>query len=108
MTRALVTGCAGFIGSHLCEALLEDGVSVVGVDCFNSNYGRQQKLRNLERAKDWDDFEDLKSIPDGISGIVPGQEAVDRVLRKLLKTDAKILWVNPIRPSLETLFQRKP
>src|SRR3954452_10011877 len=59
MTRALVTGCAGFIGSHLSEALLEDGVSVVGVDCFNSNYGRTQKVRNLDRAKEWDDFEFL-------------------------------------------------
>jgi UDP-glucuronate 4-epimerase len=59
MTRALVTGCAGFIGSHLSEALLEGGVSVVGVDCFNSNYGRQQKLRNLDRAREWDDFEFL-------------------------------------------------
>jgi UDP-glucose 4-epimerase len=59
MTRALVTGCAGFIGSHLSEALLEDGVEVLGVDCFNSNYGRQQKLSNLERAQDWDGFEFL-------------------------------------------------
>ena len=59
MTRALVTGCAGFIGSHLTESLLEEGFAVVGVDCFNSNYGRQQKLRNLERAKEWDDFEFL-------------------------------------------------
>jgi nucleoside-diphosphate-sugar epimerase len=59
VTRAFVTGCAGFIGSHLTEALLEDGYSVVGVDCFNSNYGRAQKLRNLERATDWEAFEFL-------------------------------------------------
>lgn len=59
MTRALVTGCAGFIGSHLSEALLEDGVSVLGVDCFNRNYGREQKLRNLDRAREWNDFEFL-------------------------------------------------
>ena len=38
--RALVTGCAGFIGSHLTESLLADGHEVVGVDCFNDNYGR--------------------------------------------------------------------
>jgi UDP-glucuronate 4-epimerase len=55
--RALVTGCAGFIGSHLTESLLTDGHSVVGVDCFNDNYGRAEKLRNLEPAKNWEDFE---------------------------------------------------
>ena len=55
--RALVTGCAGFIASHLTESLLNDGVSVIGVDCFNDNYGRRQKLANLRRVSDWDDFE---------------------------------------------------
>ena len=55
--RALVTGCAGFIGSHLSESLLEDGHEVVGIDCFNDNYGRPQKLRNLERARSWDGFD---------------------------------------------------
>ena len=54
---ALVTGCAGFVGSHLTEALLADGEDVIGVDCFNDNYGRREKLRNLERAMDWDGFE---------------------------------------------------
>jgi UDP-glucuronate 4-epimerase len=55
--RALVTGCAGFIGSHLTESLLEAGDDVVGVDCFNSNYARREKLRNLERAREWDSFD---------------------------------------------------
>jgi UDP-glucuronate 4-epimerase len=55
--RALVTGCAGFIGSHLTESLLGDGVDVIGVDCFNDNYGRPEKLRNLRRVTDWQDFE---------------------------------------------------
>jgi UDP-glucuronate 4-epimerase len=54
---ALVTGCAGFVGSHLTEALLADGDDVIGVDCFNDNYGRRDKLRNLERAMEWDRFE---------------------------------------------------
>ena len=57
LSRALVTGCAGFIGSHLTEDLLRDGVAVLGVDCFNENYARQQKLRNLERAREWDGFD---------------------------------------------------
>ncbi len=55
--RTLVTGCAGFIGSHLTESLLSDGEEVIGVDCFNDNYGRRDKLRNLERATEWDAFE---------------------------------------------------
>jgi UDP-glucuronate 4-epimerase len=55
--NALVTGCAGFIGSHLAESLLEDGHHVIGVDCFNNNYGRREKLRNLDRAQDWAGFE---------------------------------------------------
>jgi UDP-glucuronate 4-epimerase len=55
--HALVTGCAGFIGSHLTESLLADGVEVLGVDCFNDNYARPQKLKNLERAMEWGNFE---------------------------------------------------
>jgi UDP-glucuronate 4-epimerase len=47
---ALVTGCAGFIGSHLTESLLASGSRVIGIDCFNDNYQRPFKLRNLERA----------------------------------------------------------
>ena len=54
---ALVTGCAGFVGSHLTETLLAEGAEVIGVDCFNDNYGRRDKLRNLQRAMDWEGFE---------------------------------------------------
>jgi nucleoside-diphosphate-sugar epimerase len=55
--RVLVTGCAGFIGSHLTERLLHDGHAVLGIDCFNENYGRAQKLHNLRQFSDWVDFE---------------------------------------------------
>jgi UDP-glucose 4-epimerase len=54
--RALVTGCAGFIGSHLTESLLDDGHDVVGVDALTDNYTPDIKLRNLERALDFDAF----------------------------------------------------
>jgi len=50
LTTYLVTGCAGFIGSHLCDSLLEDGHSVVGVDAFTPTYPRSLKERNLRDA----------------------------------------------------------
>lgn len=45
--RCVVTGAAGFIGSHLSERLLADGHDVVGVDCFTNYYPRAVKDRNL-------------------------------------------------------------
>jgi UDP-glucuronate 4-epimerase len=63
--RALVTGCAGFIGSHLVESLLADGWEVLGVDCFNENYAAADKWANLSVAREYDAFtfvdEDLVS-----------------------------------------------
>jgi len=48
MSRScLVTGCAGFIGSHLCERLVRDGHDVVGIDCFTDYYPRPAKESNL-------------------------------------------------------------
>jgi nucleoside-diphosphate-sugar epimerase len=45
--RAVVTGAAGFVGSHLCEALLARGDDVVGVDCFTPYYDRATKEANV-------------------------------------------------------------
>jgi UDP-glucose 4-epimerase len=45
--KALVTGCAGFIGSTLCEALIAQGHDVVGIDCFTDYYPRPMKECNL-------------------------------------------------------------
>ena len=47
MRRALVTGCAGFIGSHLSERLIAEGWDVVGVDAFTAYYDRADKVDNL-------------------------------------------------------------
>ena len=45
--RAVVTGAAGFIGSHLAESLVRDGYEVLGIDCFTDYYARELKERNL-------------------------------------------------------------
>ena len=59
MTRTvIVTGAAGFIGSHLCERLVDDGDRVVGIDNFSEFYSRDAKQRNLqERLLDERQFE---------------------------------------------------
>jgi UDP-glucuronate 4-epimerase len=44
----LITGVAGFIGSHLASALIERGHRVIGIDCFTPFYGRAQKEANLD------------------------------------------------------------
>jgi UDP-glucose 4-epimerase len=48
--KVVVTGAAGFIGSHLCERLLDEGYSVVGIDCFTDYYSPQRKRGNLAEA----------------------------------------------------------
>jgi nucleoside-diphosphate-sugar epimerase len=47
MKRILITGCAGFIGSHLTEKLLSQGLTVVGIDNFDPFYDRSMKERNM-------------------------------------------------------------
>lgn len=55
--RAFVTGAAGFIGSHLCDRLLGDGWTVVGLDNFDPFYPRAVKDDNLTGARAHPGFE---------------------------------------------------
>ncbi len=48
--KALVTGCAGFIGSHLTERLLKEGFQVIGIDRFADYYAREIKEKNIAGA----------------------------------------------------------
>lgn len=45
--KIIVTGAAGFIGSHLSRRLLQEGCSVTGIDCFTDYYPRWIKERNI-------------------------------------------------------------
>lgn len=73
--RCLVTGAAGFIGSHLCERLLADGHEVVGVDAFVPYYPKPIKVANLAAAAAHPSFaffeldlrdDDLRPAVDGV------------------------------------------
>lgn len=76
----LVTGAAGFIGSHVCERLLGAGEEVVGLDLFDDFYDLRVKERNLARALesarftlvrgDIRDLEVLRALPDGVEVVI--------------------------------------
>ncbi len=46
--KILVTGCAGFIGSHLSERLIKEGYCVIGIDNFSKYYNRKIKENNIK------------------------------------------------------------
>jgi UDP-glucuronate 4-epimerase len=68
--RYAVTGAAGFIGSHLAEALLEQGHQVVGLDCFTDYYdpalkeanARGREVRRVDLAEDPLDFNGFDGV----------------------------------------------
>ena len=85
--KSLVTGVAGFIGSHLAEKLLAEGHQVVGVDSFLDNYPRRFKERNLAALTGHPQFEfigadllrlELKNLLGGVAYVfhLAGQPGV--------------------------------
>ncbi len=52
----LVTGCAGFIGSHVCEYLLKRGIFIYGIDNLNDYYDVKIKHDNLKILNEFDNF----------------------------------------------------
>jgi len=74
--RTLVTGAAGFIGSHLSRKLVQDGHEVVGIDNFDPYYSEKLKKLNLRELKKFKKFQfaniditnlkDLEKIMKGI------------------------------------------
>jgi len=76
--KCLVTGAAGFIGSHLCEALLGAGHEVEGLDAFIPYYPRAAKERNLApaRAHSRFRFHELDLRQDPLEEVVAGAEVV--------------------------------
>jgi UDP-glucose 4-epimerase len=76
--RALVTGAAGFIGSHLTGALLDGGAEVVGLDCFTDYYPRAMKEDNLDANRGREGFRfveariqdaDLPALLEGVTHV---------------------------------------
>jgi nucleoside-diphosphate-sugar epimerase len=74
----LVTGVAGFIGSHLAERLLEEGFEIIGVDSFLDYYPKKIKENNLKRLIDSPKFKFIEGniLSLDLSGILSRAEGV--------------------------------
>ncbi len=76
----LVTGCAGFIGSHVTEQLLNDGHRIIGLDNYDDFYARSIKERNMSsfsthpnfsfKEIDLRDFDALMTIGENIDAVI--------------------------------------
>jgi nucleoside-diphosphate-sugar epimerase len=101
--KALVTGVAGFIGSHLAATLLDKGATVVGLDCFTDYYPRALKERNLQEnalrqgfrfAETSIEDADLPALLDGVTHVF--HLAAQAGVRKSWGKDFKVYTVNNI------------
>lgn len=80
MKSVLVTGCAGFIGSTLCEKLLAESFNVIGIDNFDPFYPRAVKENNLKNSLSHSSFKfyegniadkvKLNSIGDKVDAVI--------------------------------------
>lgn len=101
--NVLVTGGAGFIGSHLCEVLIDRGDQVVAMDNFDPSYPRERKLQNLTTLRGHArfnlverDLKDLKAVTEVLAG-----GSFDVVVHMAAKAGIRASMRNP-SPYIET------
>ncbi|RLI82893.1 UDP-glucose 4-epimerase [Archaeoglobales archaeon] len=89
--RALVTGCAGFIGSHLVDELLRMGYEVIGIDCFTDYYPKWIKQKNLENAMNHKNFKFLEAniLNADVDSLLKG---VDYVFHEAAQPGVRKSW----------------
>ena len=91
--KALITGAAGFIGSHLCERLLADDWAVVGVDNFNDFYDPQIKRRNISDCLRNEKFQLIEAD-------IRDSDAMDKAVGRDIEIIVHLAAMAGVRPSI--------
>ena len=93
MSTYVVTGVAGFIGSHLAQSLLEQGSQVIGIDEFNDYYDSLLKYNNIVNLKEYSKF---KLIQASIQDLDWQQllQSVDIVYHQAAQAGVRSSWGN--------------
>jgi len=97
--KILVTGVAGFIGSHACERLLAGGHGVIGVDNFDGSYSRKRKRRNLKTSQQNSSFKLVEGdVGDRLSMTeLLKAEVCDAVLHLAGPADLRLSVYDPVK-----------
>ncbi len=94
MSTCLVTGVAGFIGSHLAECLIAEGHQVVGVDCFTDYYPRALKEQNLENLRNQAQFRFVEAdlLEMDLGGLLRGAPPIEFVFHLAAQAGVRASW----------------
>lgn len=113
MARVIITGIAGFIGSHLAQRMLAEGFEVVGIDNFDPFYDRNQKEANLAEIRKSGaftfleadianpaTFQSLEGVYDGVfhlaakAGVLPSiQHPLEYIQSNIVGTQLLLNWM---------------
>ena len=92
--KALLTGASGFIGSHLSERLLKEGMTIVGVDNFNDFYDPQIKRRNISDCLENKNFHLIEAD-------IRDNSAMDKAISDDIEIIIHLAACAGVRPSIE-------
>jgi UDP-glucuronate 4-epimerase len=97
--RALVTGAAGFVGSHLVDALVAQGDTVLGIDCFSSYYDVGQKRANAAAIAG--PAVELVEADLRVAAIEPFLDGIDVVFHQAAQPGVRLSWSSGFRDYVE-------